>query len=205
MVPAPAKATFPEAATLLLNAVTARLSLNALALTPGTTLVVAGATGAVGGFAVEMAKADGLTVLAYASDADQKTVRDLGADQVVPRRQDAVSDIRGALAGGAPALIDGAALNAQALGAIADGGALVSLKGWTGPTERGITIHPISSYSAATDTALLDRIARQAENGELTLRVGDLLPASRPAEAHQRLATGGVRGRLVLDFANPHW
>ncbi|MET7802438.1 hypothetical protein [Streptomyces decoyicus] len=141
--------TFPEAVTLLLNAVTARLSLNTLALSPGTTLVVAGAAGEVGGFAVETAKADGLTVLAYTSDADQTTVRDLGADQVVLRRQDATSDIRGVLPGGAPALIDGAALNAQVLGAVVDGGAMVSLKGWTGPTERGITIHPVSSYRAA--------------------------------------------------------
>ncbi|KUN09436.1 hypothetical protein AQI95_06445 [Streptomyces yokosukanensis] len=100
-------------------------------------------------------------MLAYASEADQKTVRALGADQVVLRRRNATSDIRGALSGGAPALIDCAALNAQALGAVADGGALVSLKGWTGPTERGIAIHPISSYSAATDTALLHRIARR--------------------------------------------
>ncbi|MFF7234046.1 zinc-binding dehydrogenase [Streptomyces sioyaensis] len=196
--------TFPEAAALLLNAVTARLSLNTPALSPGTTLVLAGAAGAVGGFAVETAKAEGLTVLAYTSDADQTTVRDLDADQVL-RRQDATSDIRGVLPGGAPALIDGAALNAQVLGAVVDGGAMVSLKGWTGPTERGITIHPVSSYRAATDTAVLDRIARQAENGELTVCVGDLLPASRAAEAHQRLVAGGVRGRLVLDFANPQW
>ncbi|MFF8917288.1 zinc-binding dehydrogenase [Streptomyces sp. NPDC015032] len=126
-------------------------------------------------------------------------------DLIVLRHQNAASDIRGALPGGVPALIDGAALNAQALGAVSDGGALVSLKGWTGPTERGITIHPISSYNAATDPALLQRIVRQAKNGELPLRVGDLLPASRAAEAHQRPATGGVRGRLVLDFANPQW
>ncbi|MFE4413303.1 zinc-binding dehydrogenase [Streptomyces sp. NPDC056821] len=205
MVPAPAKATFPEAATLLLNAVTARLSLDAIALTPGATLVIVGAAGAVGGFALETAKADGLTVLAYASDADHAAVRNLGADQVVLRHQDAATDIRHVLPDGAPALIGGAALNARALGAVADGGALVSLKGWTGPTECGITIHPISSFSAATDTALLDRLARQAEKGELTLRVGDLLPASHAAEAHQRLAAGGVRGRLVLDFANPQW
>jgi hypothetical protein len=34
----------------------------------------------------------------------------------------------------------------------------------------------------------------------LTLRVAELLPAERAAEAHQRLAAGGVRGRLVLRF-----
>jgi NADPH:quinone reductase-like Zn-dependent oxidoreductase len=205
VVPAPAKATFPEAATLLLNAVTARLSLDALALPPGGKLVVVGAAGAVGGFAVELAKTAGLTVVVHAAEKDRTAVRALGADQVVVRHQDAVSDIREALPGGAAALIDGAALNAQVIGAVADGGALVSLKGWTGPAERGITIHPVSTYAAATDTALLDRLARQAETGQLTLRVGDVLPASRAADAQRRLAAGGVRGRLVLDFADPQW
>jgi NADPH:quinone reductase-like Zn-dependent oxidoreductase len=49
VVQAPANATFPEAATLLLNAFTARLSVNALALEPGRILAVVGAAGAVGG------------------------------------------------------------------------------------------------------------------------------------------------------------
>ncbi|MEV6995107.1 NADP-dependent oxidoreductase [Streptomyces sp. NPDC093228] len=205
VVPAPAKASFAEASTLLLNAVTARLSLDALALRPGRTVVIVGAAGAVGGFAVEMAKTEGLTVLAYASDADEALLRGLGADDVVPRRKDAASDVRNVLPEGADALIDGAALNERVLGAVADGGALASLKGWTGPTERGIRIQPVSSTSAAGDTALLNKLARQAESGELSLRVGDLLPASRAAEAHRRLVDGGVRGRLVLDFANPGW
>ncbi len=67
VVPAPHGASFPEASTLLLNAVTARLSLDALALPPGTTVAVVGAAGAVGGYAIQLAKADGLTVLAMAS------------------------------------------------------------------------------------------------------------------------------------------
>lgn len=203
VVQASANAAFPEAATLLLNAVTARLCLNALALESGTILAVVGAAGAVGGFAVEMAKSDGLTALAYVAGSDEATVRSLGADQVVLRRKDAASDIRTAVPNGAPGLIDGAVLNEKALRAIADGGGLVTLRGWAGPTERGITIHPISSFGSATDTALLDQISRQAENGKLTLRVGEVLPASQAAEAHRRLEAGGVRGRLVLDFANP--
>jgi NADPH:quinone reductase-like Zn-dependent oxidoreductase len=41
----------------------------------------------------------------------------------------------------------------------------------------------------------------QVEDGSLTLRVADVLPAKDAAEAHRRLAAGGVRGRLVLDFS----
>ena len=60
----------------------------------------------------------------------------LGADFVVYRRTDLVEQIRRELPDGAPGLIDGAALDALALPAVADGGGLVTLKGWTGPSER---------------------------------------------------------------------
>jgi NADPH:quinone reductase len=202
VVPAPPGASFPEASTLLLNATTARLSLDALALPPAATVAVVGGAGAVGGYAIQLAKADGLTVLADAAPSDDKLVRSLGADMVAARRADAAA-IRGQLPGGAPGLIDTAALDALALPAVADGGGLVTLKGWTGPSERGIVIHPVSSFGSATNTALFDRLRSQAQNGILTLRVADVLPAAMAAEAQRRLAAGGVRGRLVLDFSQP--
>jgi NADPH:quinone reductase-like Zn-dependent oxidoreductase len=203
VVLAPRGAAFPEASTLLLNAATAQLSLDALALPQGATVAVAGGAGAVGGYAIQLAKADGLTVLTDAAPADEALVRGLGADIVVDRGYDIDVAIRGELPSGAPGLIDGAALDAQVLPAVADGGGLVTLKGWTGPSERGIVIHPISSFGSATDTALFDRLRSQAEEGILTLRVADVLPAKEAAEAHRRLAAGGVRGRLVLDFSQP--
>jgi NADPH2:quinone reductase len=203
VVPAPLGATFPEASTLLLNAVTARLSLDALALDPGTTVAVVGAAGAVGGYAIQLAKADGLTVLAMATPSDEALLRELGADMVVEPGDDVGGQIRSQLPSGALGLIDGAALDALALPAVADGGGLVTLKGWAGPTERGIAIHPVSSFGSATDTALFDRLRSQVEAGILTLRVAEVLPAKEAAQAHRRLAAGGVRGRLVLDFSRP--
>ena len=200
VVPAPRGVAFPEAATLLLNAATARLSLDALALPQETTVAVIGGAGAVGGYAIQLAKADGLT---DAAPPDEALVRDLGADIIIERGDDVGVAIRGHLPSGVPGLIDGAALDALALPAIADGGGLMTLKGWTGPTERGIVIHPVSSFGSATDTALFDRLRSQAEEGILTLRVADVLPAKEAAEAHRRLAAGGVRGRLVLDFSQP--
>jgi NADPH:quinone reductase len=203
VVPAPSGASFPEASTLLLNATTARLSLDALALPPAATVAVVGGAGAVGGYAIQLAKADGLTVLADAAPSDDKLVRSLGADMVAERRAGAAAAIRSQLPGGAPGLIDTAALDALALPAVADGGGLVTLKGWTGPSERGIVIHPVSSFGSATNTALFDQLRSQAQNGILTLRVADVLPAAMAAEAQRRLAAGGVRGRLVLDFSQP--
>jgi NADPH2:quinone reductase len=203
VVPAPAGASFPEASTLLLNATTARLSLDALALPPAATVAVVGGAGAVGGYVIQLAKADGLTVLGDAAAADDKLVRSLGADLVADRGADIAAAIRGQLPAGAPGLIDTAALDALALPAVADGGGLVTLKGWTGPSERGIVIHPVSSFGSATNTALFDQLRSQVQSGILTLRVADVLPATMAAEAHRRLIAGGIRGRLVLDFSQP--
>jgi NADPH:quinone reductase len=86
VVRAPLGASFPEASTLLLNAVTARLSLDVLALPPGSMVAVIGASGAVGGYATQLAKTDGLTVLAVAAGSDTALVRGLGADVIVEPR-----------------------------------------------------------------------------------------------------------------------
>jgi NADPH2:quinone reductase len=203
VVAAPRGVSFPEASTLLLNATTAQLSLDALGLSPETTLAVVGGAGAVGGYAIQLAKANRLRVLTDAALPDEALVRSLGADVVVERNSDVASPIRHELRDGAPGLIDGAALDALALPAVADHGGLVTLKGWIGPSERGIAIHPVSSFGSATDTALFDRLRTQAEDGILTLRVAEVLPASQAADIHRRLAAGGIRGRLVLDFSQP--
>jgi NADPH:quinone reductase-like Zn-dependent oxidoreductase len=75
------------------------------------------------------------------------------------------------------------------------------VRGWSGPADRDITVHPVVVANSAADTAALDRLARQAEDGTLTLRVARVLPAAEAAEAHRQLAAGGVRGRLVLGLA----
>ena len=81
----PAGASDVDACTLPMNGLTARQALDALDLQPGQTLAVTGAAGAVGGYAVQLAKADGLRVIADASPEDEQLVKDLGADIVVPR------------------------------------------------------------------------------------------------------------------------
>jgi NADPH:quinone reductase-like Zn-dependent oxidoreductase len=96
--------------------------------------------------------------------------------------------------------VDGGNLDAAAVGAIADGGCIATVKGWSGPAERGITVHPVSAFGAVTDTALLTELRDLAENGILTLRVAEVMPARLAAEAHRRLAAGGIRGRIVLDL-----
>jgi NADPH2:quinone reductase len=203
-VPAPRRASIWEAATLHLNAATARLSLNALALSSGETVAIVGGSGAVGGYAIQLAKADdSLTVLTNAIGSDVELVRSLGADLIVETTSAIGTAIRRELPDGVPGVIDGAGLVEAILPAIADHGSFATLKGWNGPADRSISIHPVSSFDAATNTASFDHLRRPADDGTLALRVVEVPPATQAAEAHRRLAAGGVRGRLVLDFSEP--
>src|SRR5919202_482441 len=102
--------------------------------------------------------------------------------------------------GRADGLADGAVQDALVLPAVRDGGAVATVRGYRGTGERGLRVHPTLVRRVAEDRAALDRLRQQAEDGVLTLRVADVLPAEQAAEAHRRLERGGVRGRLVLAF-----
>ena len=67
-----------------MNALTARTALDALALPPGATLLVTGAAGAFGGYAVQLGAAEGLRVIAVASEKDESLVRSFGAHESCP-------------------------------------------------------------------------------------------------------------------------
>lgn len=200
VVPMPSGVDFPAASTLLMNALTARLALDSVAVPAGGTVAVTGAAGALGGYAVQLAKTEGLRVFADASEADVGLVRKLGADEVVPRGDDVAGRFRALAPDGVDAVIDGAAQHELIVSAVRDGGGLAVVRGWDGPAGRDIRLHKVVVTDAATDHARLLRLRDQAAAGELTLRVADVLPADRAADAHRRLAEGGVRGRLVLDF-----
>lgn len=200
VVRAPKGATAAEASTLPMNGLTARQSLDQLALQPGQTLAVTGAAGCYGGYVVQLAKADGLRVIADASPADEALVRSLGADIVVPRGDDIAAQIRKVAPEGVDGLADGAVQQELAVGAVRDGGGFASVRGWRGNEERGITFHRtwVGSYDHRRD--LLDRLRQQVEDGQLTLRVAATYPAEQAAEAHRRFQAGGTRGRLVILF-----
>lgn len=197
---APADSTHAEAATLPMNGLTARLTLDLLGLAPGAVLAVTGAAGAYGGYVVELAKADGLTVVADAAPADEDLVRSLGADHVVPRGDDVAERIRALVPAGVDALADGSIQNELVLPAIRDGGALATVRGFRYDAPRGITIHEVWVPRYLERWDALDRLRAQAEAGSITLRVATTLPADQAAEAHRRLEAGGVRGRLVIEL-----
>ena len=196
----PAGTDLVSAATLPMNGLTARRTLDQLALKPGDTLAVTGSAGAYGGYVIELAKADGLRVIADASLADEELVKRLGADVIVRRGADVAERIRELAPNGVDALADGAVLDAAVLPAIKDGGGLATVRGWTGPTERGITIFPTLVSAYFTNQAALDTLREQAEKGVITLRVAGTFPPEAAAAAHRQLEAGGTRGRLVIVF-----
>src|SRR5688500_6095630 len=200
VVRAPAGVAAVAASTGPVNGLTARLALDQMALEPGQVLAVTGAAGAFGGYTVQLAKADGLTVVADASVADEQLVRDLGADVVVRRGDDVAARIREHFPEGVHGLADGSVQDAALLPAVRDGGAMATVRGYRGDGQRDLRVLPTRVSYAAEDRAGLDRLRQQVEDGLLTLRVARTFPAEQAAEAHRALARGGIRGRLVLTF-----
>ncbi len=196
----PAGTSDAAAATLPMNGLTTRQALDLLGLQPGQTLAVTGAAGAVGGYAVQLGRAEGLRVIADASEADERLVKDLGADVVVSRGPDFAQRVRQVVPGGVDGLVDAALMNELAVAAVRDGGGIATVRGFRGAQERGLTFYPVSVRDYACEHAKLDRLRQQAESGEVTLRVARILPKERAAEAHRILEAGGTRGRLILEF-----
>lgn len=197
---APAGSTHAQASTLPMNGLTARLTLDQLALPPGSTIAVTGAAGCYGGYVVQLAKVDGLRVIADASEADEQLVRDLGADVVVRRGDDVAARFREVAPDGVDAVADGAVQQSLVLSAIRDGGARASIRPFDGELERGITDHAIWVSKYATAGEKLDELCRLTDQGRITLRVARTFPATDAAEAHRQLERGGTRGRLVVEF-----
>ena len=200
VVPAPTGTTAVAASTLPMNGLTARFALDLMALQPGQVVAVTGAAGAFGGYVVQLAKADGLTVVADASEADEELVRALGADVVVRRGDDVADRIREHFPEGVDGLADGAVQDAVVLPAVKDGGAVATVRGYRGDGSRDLRMFPTLVRRVAQDRAALDRLRQQAEDGVLTLRVAQTFPVEKAADAHRMLEPGGVRGRLVLTF-----
>lgn len=197
----PRGASDVEAATLPMNGLTARLALDLLDLRTGQTLAVTGAAGAFGGYVVQLAKADGLRVVADASGADEALVRTLGADVVVPRGLDVADRIRDAVRDGVDGLADGAVLDGLVAGAVRDHGSVATVRGFDDPdAERGIRFLPAWVRTYARERAKLDALRQQVEDGLVTLRVARTFPLAEAADAHRLLEAGGTRGRLVLEL-----
>ncbi|MEU4383727.1 NADP-dependent oxidoreductase [Promicromonospora sp. NPDC023805] len=197
----PSNVSFVEAASFLSNALTAELTLEALALEHGSTLAVTGAAGAVGGYLVELGAGRGLVVIADAARGDEELVRTLGATHTVGRAPEFVQDVRDLTEGrGADALADAAILTDAVLPAVRDGGQIAFYLPTDLVPDRGV--RPFYSYvmGSAERHDAIERLARMVERDELTTRVAAVYPLADAVAAHERLARGKLRGRIVLEL-----
>jgi NADPH:quinone reductase-like Zn-dependent oxidoreductase len=186
-----------EAATIPLNALTARQAVDLLAAKPGDVVVVTGASGAVGGFAVQFLVAEGAHVVAVASAGDEEYVATLGAKDIVTRSPGA--DLPATIHGGAPdgvdAVFDPGAAGDSLLSVVRDGGTFVAAAGAPPAPERGIRVERVGVTPNATQ---LQTILNDAGAGRLSTRVAAQVPFADAADAHRRLEAGGFQGKLVL-------
>jgi NADPH:quinone reductase-like Zn-dependent oxidoreductase len=184
---APTSVDAVHAATLPLNSLTAAQALDLLDLKPAQTLLVTGAAGAVGGYAVQLAAHQGIEVTALAGEKDADIIRSLGAARFVAR-------------GGAPgrhdAVLDAALLGETALEWVRDDGAYAGVMPPFLPAPvRGIRT---AAVTVTADGVRLKNLVALVDAGILTTRVAETYPLDDAAKAHARLAEGGIRGRLVL-------
>ncbi|NYD69358.1 zinc-binding dehydrogenase [Herbiconiux flava] len=181
-------------------ALTALMGVEALDLAPGATVAVTGAAGGIGGYAIQLAKTAGLTVIADAADKDRDLVASLGADHVLPRGDGVPAAVRELRPDGVDGIVDAGSVGESGAAAVRDGGAIATVKGFTGTTDRGVRWAPVFIYDRMRDTAALTRLRDLAESGALTLRVAGTYPIEHVADAHRLIEEGGVRGRPVLVF-----
>ncbi|WP_128432693.1 NADP-dependent oxidoreductase [Streptomyces cyaneus] len=184
---APVTVDAVHAATLPLNALTAEQALDLLEVTPGQSLLVTGAAGAVGGYAVQIAAHRGISVTALAREADEELVRSLGAARFAAGAVEA---------GGFDAVLDAAVLGEVALEWVRDGGRYIGVIPQAEPASvRGVRT---GAVEVSADGAQLAELVRLLDDGVLTTRVAETFALDDAAKAHARLDEGGVRGRLVL-------
>jgi NADPH:quinone reductase len=184
--------------TVSLNGLTAWAALKALALEPGQTLVIAGAAGSVGGFALELAAARGIRVIAAVSERDRDYVLNLGASDVAAREDGSIGAVvRKIIPDGADAFFDTTmSLGAAGLDAIKDGGRQVTS---TDPpeSERGIEVAKIYGLP---DGDALQQLVDMAAAGQLHTPVAREFAAEDAREAYEEFAAGPHRGQIVLVF-----
>jgi NADPH:quinone reductase-like Zn-dependent oxidoreductase len=205
-VKAPSNATLVEAATLPMNGMTALSAVEKTGAVASSTIAVVGAAGAVGGYAVQLAKASGARVIADAAPADRELVVSLGADIVVERGPGLADRLLAAAPGGVDGIVDAAGYGTSLIRAIRAEGAYVFVAGAPEDADLAvaranrISVHSVFVPNVPEPVRLLERVRALVESGQLTLRVQRVFTPEEAPAAHALLAAGGTRGRLVLQF-----
>ena len=190
-----------DAGAVATTGLTALQGITALGVRRGRTVLIFGASGAVGTMAVQFAAHRGAIVIATATGrAAARLVRSLGAAAVVDVRTDNGFD---QLHAAAPRGLDG-------IFALAGGDELDRCLGFVRP--RGQLIHPngveplprprkgirIRGFDAVSSPRQFARLNRQLNEHRVRVPIAATYPLAHASRAHRRLADGQVLGRIVL-------
>jgi NADPH:quinone reductase-like Zn-dependent oxidoreductase len=197
---APKSIPLADAAALPLVGLTAWQALFVHAdLEAGQRILVTGATGAVGGYAVQLAAAAGAHVIATASAASADQARRHGAHEVITPitagSTTVVDEPVDVLLNLAPIDPDTfAALAANVRG----GGVIVNTTVWMpAPTDEARGVRGIDMY-VDSDASQLAGLVERVDRGELTVDVALRVPLSELASVHAAAADGTLRGKVVI-------
>lgn len=198
----PAGLSDVAAATLPIPAGTAWTSLHfAGEVRKGMRILIHGASGTVGAFAIQLAKAEGATVIGTASAKNREYVMGLGADEFIDYQTENFEDLAGkvdlildyVLVGGNRSTTD------RSWGVLKWNGAIVSV---ADPTVTSKIPPGLRGYfpQIEADPPRLEAIAELLVSGEIKSSVAKVFPRSRLVEAMEINKAGGTIGRLIVDF-----
>jgi len=192
----PEKLAHTAAAAIPLTALTAWQALfDTAKLASGQTVLIHAGAGGVGTMAIQLAKWRGAKVIATASAANHEYLRRLGADVVIDYRAEKFEE----LARDVDVVLDpiGGDTQRRSLGVLKEGGILVSLVG-LGPAARAAKNVRATSILVVPHGEQLTRIAELVRDGKLTATVSHTFKLEQAKAAHEQIATGRTRGKIVL-------
>src|SRR5215217_6499140 len=198
LAPAPSTIPLPDAAALPMVGLTAWQALfDDAGLTAGQRVLINGAGGAVGGYAVQLAKRAGAHVIATASPRSRERVRTAGADEVIDHTTAEVT-----VAAPVDVLLNLARITPEelvALVALVRSGGVVVNTVPTIPTpaddERGVRGVGVFVRS---DAEQLSRLVAMVDRGELRVDVAERVPLAELPAVHAKAATGALPGKVVV-------
>ncbi|WP_417842448.1 NADP-dependent oxidoreductase [Thalassospira sp.] len=164
----------------------------------GKTVLVNGAAGGVGHFAVQIAKLKGAHVIAVASGRHEALLRDLGADEFIDYTKTPPEEV----ARNIDLVIDalGGPTTGRFLATLKRGGALFPIfpLGFSGEKEAeklGITV---STTQVRSSGAQLAEVAHLLDSGEIRVVLDSTFALADASKAHERAAKGHIQGKIVL-------
>jgi len=200
LAPAPTSIPLADAAALPLVGLTAWQALfDHAALEAGQRILVNGASGAVGTYAVQLAKAAGAHVVATGSAGSREHLLARGADEVVDHT---TTEVSSAVTEPVDVLLNLAPITPEQFASLAtlvgDGGVVVNTTVWMpAPSDETRGVRGIDLY-VRSDAQQLSELVARVDRGELVVDVAERVALPDLAEVHARAAAGTLTGKVVI-------